>query len=464
MSKLAMRVLLPVFAAALAISCGGGGGGGGGEAMTTGPGATAGATGFVFNGPASPEWGFANQLNVDRGGADAGGAGTSAGSATGAGSAGSGGAGSASASAGDSSGVGSGGTGASASAGDSGDSGVGGVGGVASIIVNEVRYDTAGAVLKLRDAPQLQLGMTAKVNGPTNADFTAGQATEVESAADVLGVITAINPSSGDIVVLGTTIGTDAATVWGNISGSGALAPGMTIQVWGLPAGPGLLRATRIEQRASGTSIVSGAVQNLDMAGRRFHLGSLSVDFSQTSPPAGIAAGVIVRVRALTPAASGALQASALELWYPVSLREGTRRQLGGVVTDFTGISRFRVLGTPVDASSAQITGGPSTAVSNGVELDVAGTVSNGVLVATKIKIKKTPGGTSTSSFTAKGTIGAFRSSADFKVKGQTINASGAGVRFTNGASVDLGNGSKVTIVGDRIVNDILIATQVTFD
>lgn len=72
------------------------------------------------------------------------------------------------------------------------------------------------------------------------------------------------------------------------------------------------------------------------------------------------------------------------------------RRQLGGVVTDFTGPGSFRVLGTPVDASSAQVSGGALAAIGNGVELDVAGTVANGVLVATKIKIKKTPGGAST--------------------------------------------------------------------
>lgn len=456
MTKLAMRVLFTVVTA-LVVSCGGGSEG------TNDISATASASNHMVADSASPEWGFANQISVDKGGADAGASGSGAGSTAGAGS-GSGGSASASASAGDSSGVGSGGTGASASAGDSGDSGVGGVGGVASIIVNDVRYDTTGAILKLRDAAQLQLGMTAKVNGPTNADFTAGQATEVESAADALGVITSIDLASGNIVMVGTTIGTDTSTVWGNLAGLGALVPGMTVQVWGLPAGPGLLRATRIEQRASTASIVSGIVQNLDLSGRRFQLGHLIVDFSQTSLPSGLAAGMIVRVRAPVQAASAALQASAVELWYPVSLREGTRRQLGGVVTDFEGISRFRVLRTPVDASSAQITGGPSSAVSAGVELEVAGTVRNGVLVATKVKIKKTVGGANTATFTAMGTVGAFKSTAEFKVKGQSINASAAGVQFTNGLSANLGNGSKVTITGERIVNDVLIATRVTFD
>ena len=131
-------------------------------------------------------------------------------------------------------------------------------------------------------------------------------------------------------------------------------------------------------------------------------------------------------------------------------------------MTDFSAITSFRILGTPVNASSAQVSGGPAAAIGNGVELDVAGTVSNGLLVATKIRIKKTPGGTSTALFTAKGAVGAFQSVAEFKVKGLAIDASGA--QFVNGSAAGLGNGRQVTVVGARIVNDVLIATQITFD
>ncbi len=81
-----------------------------------------------------------------------------------------------------------------------------------------------------------------------------------------------------------------------------------------------------------------------------------------------------------------------------------------------------------------------------------------------KVKIKKTPGGASTASFTAKGIAAAFKSLAEFKVKGQAVDASGAAVQFVNGTAADLRNGRSVTIVGDRIQNDVLIATQVTFD
>lgn len=479
MSKPSLR-LLAAITAALLISCGGGGSSDGASSPTPGS--------AIVKDASAPDWGFAGQIGSGGEGGSGGnagtGAGTSAGTSAGTGGTGAGAAsgasagagagtagsassgGSASASAGDTGGVGSGGTGASASAGDSGDSGVGGVGGVASIIVNGVRYDTARAVLRLRDAPQLQLGMTVKVNGPTNADFTAGEANEVESAADLRGLITTLNSGSGEFAVLGMVVSTDASTVWGNISGLGALAPGMGVQVWGLPAGPGRLQATRVEQRpaTSTAPIISGVVQNLDASGRRFVLGGLSIDFAQAPPPPALADGVNVRVRANASPVAGVLGITSVELWYPVSVRDGTRRQLGGVVTNFGGLASFRVLGTPVDASSAQVSGGSASAIADGAELDVAGTVANGVLVATKVKIRKTPGGTSAASFTAIGTVGAFKSLADFKVKGQRIDASGSAVQFVNGAAGSLRNGTKVTVVGDRIVDDVLVATRVNFD
>ena len=208
-------------------------------------------------------------------------------------------------------------------------------------------------------------------------------------------------------------------------------------------------------------------MQDLDVSNRRFKLGGISIGFSQAGVPTGLAAGVNLRVRgAVAPPAAELLKASSVELWYPVSLRSGTRRQLGGTVTDFSQIGSFRVLGVPVDASTAQVSGGPSAAIGNGVELDVAGTVVNSVLVASKIRIKKTPGGTNAATFTAIGTVSAFKDDdpSDFKVKGQRVDASGPGVQFINGTVDKLDNGSKVSIVGERIVNDVLIATQVTFD
>ena len=44
------------------------------------------------------------------------------------------------------------------------------------------------------------------------------------------------------------------------------------------------------------------------------------------------------------------------------------------------------------------------------------------------------------------------------------INATQAGIQFINGTEANLRNGTKVTITGDRIDNDVLMATRVVFD
>ncbi|WP_093112362.1 DUF5666 domain-containing protein, partial [Variovorax sp. CF079] len=341
--------------------------------------------------------------------------------------------------------------------------GIGGVDGAGSIIVSGLRYDTDTAVINLEDAASLQLGMSVKVSGPVNADFTSGTARRVDSAADIRGPLSSVDLAQGSFVIMGTTVTTDNATVWADAAGLAAIAPNTTLQVWGLPAAPGVLRATRVEQHGPSAPILTGTVQNLDQARRTFTLGSFVVDYSVAAlsgspdgrPPAN---GTLVRVRAST-ALPGRLPATLVQWWYPVPTANTTPVQLAGVVTDYAGLGSLRVLGTPVDASSAQITGGPAGSVGNGVKVDVAGTMSNGILKATKLKIRHIPGTGGPASFTLIGAIGNFSSASSFRVRGQPVNAGGPGVVFVNGAASNLGNGVRVTIEGEQVVDGVLIAT-----
>ncbi|MGJ7490243.1 DUF5666 domain-containing protein [Variovorax sp. ZT4R33] len=438
---------------ALLLSCGGGGGGGGG-----------GGDGGLSATSTQGSDGFSGGATLD-GGGSGGGGGSSASS-----SAGSSDGGTSTASAGDSSGVGSGGTGASASAGDAGDSGdagVGGVGGVGSIIVNGVRYDTDSALVQLQDASTLQIGMTARVIGPTNADFTLGVAQRIDSAAELRGRLSAVDLGTGRFIVAGQTVLSDDGTVWGDAAGLSAVPAGTIVQVWGLPAGPGRLRATRVEQRSTELPIVTGALEQLDPVRRSFVLGGLTIDYRAipvAQLPGGVGDGALVRVRAAAAPAAGVLSATSIERWYPVSLRDGVRRELGGVVTDFSALGSFRLLGLPVDASAARVTGGPMASLGNGVEVEVAGTVSGGVLRAATLRIKQIPGTGGPSSFTLIGPVGRFVSVADFRVKGQPVDASGPTVTFVNGTAASLREGVSVTVTGGQVVRGVLLATRVQFD
>ncbi|MDM0075441.1 DUF5666 domain-containing protein [Variovorax sp. J2P1-59] len=448
MTRNLLRNVLLSLSAALLLSCGGGGGGGGAFAPV-------GGSAFGSSGAAGPV-GDTSASGASDGSSGSGGIGGIAaddGSSTTA------------ASGDDGSGVGSGGTGVSTA--DA--TGVGAVDGAGSIIVNGLRYDTATAVGNVQDAPTgLQLGMSVKVTGPVNADFTSGIARRVDSAADLRGPVGSIDLSQGSFVILGTTVTTDEATVWADAPGLAAIQPGRTLQVWGLPAAPGVLRATRVEQRDVSTPILTGTVQNLDVVAHTFTLGGLVVDYSAAVLSGSLdgrplANGTIVRVRA-NAVSPGRLVAVLVEWWYPLPTANGTTAQFAGIVTDFAGLGSLRVLGFAVDASAAQITGGPSRSVGNGVKVEVGGTVSGGVLKATKLKIRHVPGTGGPASFDLIGTVGAFRSASDFRVKGQPIYAGGPGVVFTNGTAARLGNGVRVHIHGTQVINGVLTAQTVTFE
>ncbi|RZL95995.1 MAG: hypothetical protein EOP82_01650 [Variovorax sp.] len=433
-------------AVALLLSCGGGGGGGV-------AGAGAGAAGTVG---APPAGGMGSLLEGSNAGGPGDGQGGSAATGTSTASAGSN---------GDGSGVGSGGTGVSTA--DA--AGIGAVDGAGSIFVNGLRYNTDAVVVSIEDTPALQLGMSAKVAGPVDAEFTSGVARRIESAADVRGTVSSVSPAQGSFVILGTTVTTDEATVWGDSTGLAAIAPGATLQIWGLPAAPGVLLATRVEQRGPSEPILSGTVQNLDATARTFTLGGILVDYSaatsSTSPDGRpLANGTLVRVRA-NAELRGRLPATLVQWWYPVPIMaSSTPLQLAGVVTDYAGLSALRVLGVTVDTSSAQITGGPSSSIGNGVKVQVAGHLVSGVLKATKIKIRHVPGTGGSASFNLAGNIGSFSSASSFKVRGQPIDAGGPGVVFVNGTAANLGNGVRVGVEGARVVDGVLTANRVTFN
>jgi hypothetical protein len=153
-----------------------------------------------------------------------------------------------------------------------------------------------------------------------------------------------------------------------------------------------------------------------------------------------------------------------VEGWYVTPKASGTPIQLEGVITNYAALSSFQVLGQTVDASAAQITGGRPSTIGNEVKVQVGGTLVNGVLVATELKIKHVPGAGALPSFTLIGAIGNYVSPASFRVRGQPVDASGPGVAFVNGTQANLANGANVTVVGTQISNGALIATQVSFN
>lgn len=363
----------------------------------------------------------------------------------------------------DGSGVGSGGTGVTADA-----AGIGAADGLGSIILNGLRYNTDSAAITIEDATELQIGISARVAGKVDADFTSGVATQVVSAAELRGAVSAIDILGGSFVVMGTTVSIDSATVWADASGLTDVVSGNIVQVWGLPGAPGTLRATRIQVApALSAPLVTGTVENLDSARKTFKVGQLTIDFGAAAftglDASSLANGTIVRVRGTAAPFANLLVATKVEGWYAIPVSNGIAVQLAGVITDFASRGSFKVLGTPVDATNALVTGAPVGSLGDGVKVEVDGFMSGGVLVVKKLRIRNIPGTGGPASFTLIGAIGTYLSSADFRVQGKPVNAGATGVVFENGSAADLANGRRVTVVGDRVVYGVLIAQRVTF-
>jgi hypothetical protein len=363
-------------------------------------------------------------------------------------------------------GVGSGGTGVTTARAVS----IGSVDGFGSIIVNGVRWDISSATASIADEASLQFGMTARVEGTADTALSTGTASQVTSAADLRGTASNINTISGTLTVMGVQVSTDEATVYDGLTNLAGLANGDPVQIYGLPGAPGSLRATRIEKlAASAAPVVSGAITNLNIGVQTFVIGGLSVNYAAASFTGSLSAstlanGQIVRVRATLPPAANILTATQVEPWYAVPTTNNVPVALEDVITNYTSLGSFTLLGVPIDASSAQITGGPSDAIGNGVKVEVSGAMENGVLVVTQLKILKIPGTGGPAAFSIIGTVGNYVSVASFRVQGHPVDASGNNVIFANGNASMLANGVKVTVTGSQVTNGVLIASQVTFN
>jgi hypothetical protein len=287
-------------------------------------------------------------------------------------------------------GVGSGGTGATASV------GIGSVDGFGSIIVNGTHHNIENATISLPDANQLKLGMTVWVGGTVSADRSVGTASSVFSAVEFRGTVSGLDVAAGTFDVLSTTVSVEAATVFDGVAGLGSLADGDTVQIYGLPGVSGELQATRIEKISAGAAaVVTGAVKNLNKGQHTFEIGGLLVTYASSAfdgslPESGLAEGQYVRLRSASPVATASvLAATSVRPWYAMPTANGTKVSVSGLVTAFASQGSFRVQGVLVDGSRTNVSGGPSRALVNGVRVEVDGVMSGGVLVASKLKIRR---------------------------------------------------------------------------
>lgn len=346
--------------------------------------------------------------------------------------------------------------------------------GFGSVIVDGVHFDDTHASVvdgdgAVRSRDDLRLGMTTEIRGSAlgtdGFGTTVSTATSIAFGSALLGPVSAIDPTTSRVVVLGQTVDIGARTVFDEASlssGLAALVLGDVVEVYGLfDAATGHYAATRIERKSGVTGFVlRGVVAQLDTAAKTFSIGGQRMSYATFTGtlPATFANGGMVRVRFGTAQDAGA--------WPVNGLSDSTQQpmdrdevRLDGLVSAFVSNQQFSVGGTPVDATAVNPAG-----VALGVRVEVEGTARAGVLVATKVEVKASDG-SGDQDFELRGSVAsADPANSSFVVRGVTVVYSMATTEFKDGTAAGLTAGANVEVRGILSSNGTrLLATRITF-
>ena len=292
------------------------------------------------------------------------------------------------------------------------------ISGLGSIIVNGVRYETVGSsVLDADDGSTvittpLRIGMTVSVeqNGvdPITLRPIAGKIL-VQSGIKGLASYTGTSLS-----VAGLSVTTDASTILldtsGNITSLTALN-NQYVEVYGLPQADGSFLGTLVEAETGTPPVqVVGTVQALNTSAKTLVLGTtaspVTVDYSSITPPSDLVIGAVIVAKSSVTTTASTYTASSLHVRsatvstyinyadnYSGTTRVASERnELYGAVSDktliYNGLSvtgcTLKIQGIQVQVNSATL----CDSVTNGTYVEAKGTLSNGVLTATRIEFE----------------------------------------------------------------------------
>ncbi len=276
---------------------------------------------------------------------------------------------------------------------------VGPITGMGSIIVNGIRFDDSNARISDDDGERLRsslkLGMLARVRS-TDVTGTTGTATSVEVGGELRGRISgAPNPTARTFVVLGQTVRVTDSTVFDTslADGFAALAADMVVEVHGLinPA-TNTLQATFIERKNSPNVFrLEGTISNLTPT--QFTIGPIAINYSgaQIDDRLTLSPGTLVRVRlnAVLPPAPEPAVWTATRVRRPedAEVEDRDEAEVKGIINAFTSTRSFSINGLPVNAANATFPQG-ETGVALGALVEVKGSISGGVLVASRVQVE----------------------------------------------------------------------------
>lgn len=304
-----------------------------------------------------------------------------------------------------------------------------------------------------------------------NSATALGNAASNAATVELEGVVTAIT-SARQWLVNGVKV--DASGV-GNLPAG--IVVGTRVEVKG-KLNNGVLVATRVELEDDNDSSfeIKGNIAALNTSAQTFEIRGVLIDYSgarfEDGTRANLSVDVRVEIKGRLNASGTVLSATEVEFKdlddNDQGSSSGSRYEVKGAISALdTAAKTFVVRDVTVNYGNTRYEDGSATDLANGVVVEVKGTVSAGVLLASEVDFEDSgstgSGGDDDNSYEIKGTISSVDSTNQtFVLKGVVVRYGSA--RFDDGSAADLRAGAEVEVKGGTPVNGVLTATRVEFD
>jgi len=272
-----------------------------------------------------------------------------------------------------------------------------------SIFVNDREIDTSKAVVSIDGRPgtesDLRLGQVVIARGIQEDEASPDGITRTGAAVEIIvndlidGPITASDPDSGHITVLGQPVILDETTIIDMLAGAESVEDlniGDEVEVHGFPMADGSVRATRIADRAAGSEFEAtgeaSAVTPTSLA-----LNELSVSYTAAAlGGATLKNGDRVEVKGSTFGVARQLIATRIEVLDELHGEPGDAGEVEGSISRFNSFADFMIgrVRVATNESTAYAGGGPAN-LDVDTELVIRGDFDQrGTLVADSVTVR----------------------------------------------------------------------------
>lgn len=317
-----------------------------------------------------------------------------------------------------------------------------------------------GQTIRVEVAPTPN-GLGQWVATRLNSATALGNAASSAATVELEGVVTSV-AGARSFVVDGITV--DASGVNNFPAG---IAVGSRVEVKGkLQAG--VLVATRVEREDDDREFeIKGNIALLDTTAKTFEIRGVLIDYRTArfdgGSDANLSVDVRVEVKGSLNTTGTVLTATEVEFKGLDDNGNNSSYEAKGAISALdTSAKTFVVRNVTVNYGSAGFEDGSVGDLANGVVVEVKGTVSAGVLLATEVDFENSVS-SDDDGYEIKGSITALDTTAQTFVVDGVLVAYGS-ANFKDGSAANLSVGAKVEVKGSAQANGVVTASKVDFD